>query len=163
VNWVDYTIVGVVGLSAVISLVRGFVTEVLSLAIWVLSFWVAWTFFREVSEELTPWISMPSARLGVSFLLLFLVTLILGGFLNFLIGRLVDSTGLSGTDRLLGAVFGLVRGAVLVAALVFLAGLTPLPNDPWWQDSQLIKYFQRLAFWLLEFLPPDIAAHFHYR
>lgn len=162
-NWVDYTIVGIVGLSAVISLIRGFVREVLSLVVWVLSFWVAWTFFRDVAERLTPWISLPSARLAVAFALLFLITLIVGGILNFLIGKLVDSTGLSGTDRLLGVVFGLVRGAVLVAVLVFLAGLTPLPSDTWWQESQLIRHFQRLAFWLLSLLPPDIAAHFKYQ
>ncbi len=161
-NWVDYTIVGIIGLSALISLIRGFVTEVLSLIVWVVSFWVAWTFFRDVAEPLAPWIPLPSARLGVAFVLLFLVSLIIGGFLNFLVGRLVDRTGLTGTDRLLGAIFGLARGAVVVAALVFLAGLTPLPNDPWWRDSQLIRHFQELAFWLLSLLPPDIASHFKY-
>jgi membrane protein required for colicin V production len=161
-NWVDYSIVGIIGLSALISLVRGFVTEVLSLAVWVLSFWVAWTFFREVADQLTPWISLPSARLAVAFGLLLVVCLIVGGLLNFLVGRLVDSTGLSGTDRLLGVLFGLVRGAVVVAVLVFLAGLTPLPNDPWWRESQLIGHFQALAHWLMGLLPPDIAAHFKY-
>lgn len=161
-NWLDYTIVGLIGLSALISLVRGFVTEILSLVVWVASFWVAWTFFREVGEQLTPWIPLPSARLAVGFGLLFVLGLILGGILNFLIGRLVDSTGLSGTDRLLGVLFGLARGAVVVAALVFLAGLTPLPNDPWWRESQLIGHFQALAHWLLSLLPPDIAIHFKY-
>lgn len=161
-NWVDYTIVGIIGLSALISLVRGFVTEILSLVVWVVSFWLAWTFFREVGEALAPWISHPSARLAVGFGLLFVLGLILGGIVNFLIGRLVDSTGLSGTDRLLGVLFGLVRGAVVVAVLVFLAGLTPLPNEGWWRESQLIGQFQALAHWLLSLLPPDIAAHFKY-
>lgn len=161
-NWVDYSIIGVIGLSALISLVRGFVTEILSLVVWVLSFWVAWTFFREVADQLTPWISLPSVRLAVAFGLLLVICLIVGGLLNFLVGRLVDGTGLSGTDRLLGVLFGLVRGAVVVAVLVFLAGLTPLPNDPWWRESQLIGHFQALAHWLMSLLPPDIAAHFKY-
>ena len=54
---------------------------------------------------------------------------------------------------LLGMVFGVARGALLVCALVLLAGLTPFPQDPWWQDSVLVPYFEELALWLKDLLP----------
>ncbi|MES9845159.1 MAG: CvpA family protein [Candidatus Sedimenticola sp. PURPLELP] len=159
--WIDYAIIGIIGLSAMISLVRGFISEALSLAAWVLAFWVAWTFFRELAVQLD-WFSVPSVRLGAAFALLFIATLMLGAMVNFLVGQLVEKTGLSGTDRLIGIFFGAARGAVLVAILVLLAGLTPFPNDPWWKESQLIGYFQELAVWLKELLPADIGEKFNF-
>ncbi len=160
--WVDYAILGIIGLSALISLVRGFVRETVSLLIWVAAFVVAWTYFREMAAHLSGWIETPSLQLGVAFILLLLVVLILGGLVGFLIGQLVDKTGLSGTDRLLGMVFGAARGAVLVAILVLLAGLTPFPQDPWWMQSLLIPHFQNLAVWLLSLLPPEVAEYFQF-
>ena len=161
-NWVDYAILGIIGLSALISLVRGFVRETVSLLIWVGAFVIAWTYFREMAAYLSGWIETPSLQLGVAFVLLLLVVLILGGLVGFLIGQLVDKTGLSGTDRLLGMVFGAARGAVLVSILVLLAGLTPFPQDPWWMQSLLIPHFQDLAIWLLSLLPPEVAEYFHF-
>lgn len=159
--WVDYVILGIIGLSAVISLVRGFVREALSLVVWVAAFWVSWAFFRPLAAQLD-WFTVPSVRLGASFAILFVATLMVGALLNFLVGQLVEKTGLSGTDRLIGVLFGAARGGVLVAVLVLLAGLTPLPNDPWWQESQLIGYFQELAIWLKTLLPEDIGAKFRF-
>lgn len=161
-NWVDFVLIGIISVSLLISLVRGFVREALSLAAWVLAFWVSWTFFRELAVHLEPWVSVPSLRLGLAFAVLLLVTLILGAMVNFLISQLVERTGLTGTDRLLGMFFGVARGVVLVAILVLLAGLTPIPNDPWWQESRLIPYFQELAVWLRGFLPVDVAKMFNY-
>ncbi len=161
-SWVDYSIIGVIALSAIISLVRGFVREVLSLATWVLAFWLAFAFFRDFAVVLERWISVPSVRLGVAFGGLLLVCLLIGGIIGYLAGQLVDKTGLSGTDRLLGSFFGVARGVILVSTLVLLAGLTPFPKDHWWQQSVLIPYFQEVALWLKGLLPPDIAAKFTY-
>jgi len=161
-NWVDLILIGIIGVSLVISLVRGFVREAFSLAAWVVAFWISWAFFRELAVHLEPWVSVPSLRLALAFAALMLVTLILGAMVNFLISQLVEKTGLTGTDRLLGMFFGVARGALLVAILVLLAGLTPIPNDPWWQESQLIPYFQDLAVWLRSFLPVDVAEMFNY-
>ncbi len=159
--WIDFVILGIIGLSAIISLMRGFVREALSLAVWVLAFWVAWTFFRKLALQLD-WFTVPSVRLGAAFLILFIATLMVGALVNYLMGQLVDKTGLSGTDRLIGILFGAARGAILVAILVLLAGLTPFPNDPWWKESQLIGYFQELAVWLKQLLPADIGEKFKF-
>jgi membrane protein required for colicin V production len=159
---VDYGILSLVGLSAVVSLLRGFVREALSLAGWILAFWVALTFTREVAGELPASLSVPSLRLIAAFLVLFLATLLVTALVNFLAGQLVERTGLSGSDRLVGVVFGVARGAVIVAILVLLAGFTALPQDPWWDESQLLPHFEGLALWIRSFLPPDIAAQIRY-
>ncbi len=160
--WVDFIILGIVAVSALISLVRGFVREAFSLAVWVLAFWISWTFFRDLSLRMEPFIITPSVRLGVAFVILMLLSLVAGGLLNYLVIRLINSTGLSGSDRFIGMIFGLARGVLLMAILVLLAGLTPLPQDPWWQQSVLIPYFQELALWLKDLLPPEVADKFRF-
>lgn len=162
VAWLDLFILGIILLSAVISLVRGFVREAFSLAVWVLAFWVSWSFFRDLEVPLREWIGSPTARLGIAFAMLMIVTLVIGGLVNYLIVQLVERTGMSGTDRLIGMVFGVARGVLLVAALVLLAGLTPLPEERWWVHASLIGYFEELAFWLRDLLPPEIADRFRY-
>ncbi len=160
--WVDYAILGIIGISALVSLVRGFVREAISLASLLLAFWVATQFSTQVGEMLSGKISVPSVRVGVAFGLLFVFTLFAGGLVNYLAGLLVRKTGLSGTDRMLGLLFGILRGGAIVTLLVLAAGLTPLPKDPWWHASQFITHFQELAVWLRTQLPPDIASHFSF-
>ncbi|MGD2081712.1 MAG: CvpA family protein [Chromatiales bacterium] len=160
--WVDYLIIGIIGLSALISLVRGFMREAFSLAAWIAAFWIGWAFFRELAVRLEPWIAVPSIRLGAAFLILMVATLIVGAVVGYLVCQLVDRTGISGTDRLIGMFFGAARGALLVGILVLLAGLTAFPTDPWWRASHLIPAFQDLALWLRDWLPPDMAARFSY-
>ncbi|RME32671.1 MAG: CvpA family protein [Gammaproteobacteria bacterium] len=160
-QWVDVAILGVIGVSALLSLLRGLVREVLSLVAWVLAFWVAIRFSPTLAPSLD-FLTVPSARQFLAFLSLFLVTLLTGGLINHLVGKLVDSTGLSTTDRVLGMVFGLVRGGAIILLLVLLAGLTPLPGDSWWQQSRLIGPFQELAMRTLAYLPPDISRHFSF-
>ncbi len=160
--WVDYLIIGIITVSALISVFRGFVREAFSLVVWIAAFWLAWTFFREFSQYLIQWISLPSARLGVAFAIIMIAVLVTGGIINFLLSQLVEHTGLSGTDRLLGIFFGIGRGAIIIAIMILLAGLTALPQDPWWNESMLIVYFQDLSLWLNSFLPDDIAKYFTY-
>jgi membrane protein required for colicin V production len=157
--WIDYVIIGIIALSAIISVVRGFVKEVLSLAAWVLAFWVALTFSPQLSVLLSDYIATPSVSLFAAFAALFIVTLILSALVNHLIAAIVEKTGLSGTDRMLGVIFGLLRGAAIVTLLVLLAAATPMPNDDWWQDSVLIEHFEKLAIWARQFLPVGLAQY----
>jgi membrane protein required for colicin V production len=160
--WLDIVILAIILLSALISLVRGFVREAFSLAVWVLAFWVSWSFFRDLEVPLQAWIESPTVRLGVAFAALMIATLVVGGLVNFLIIQLVERTGMSGSDRLIGMVFGAARGVLLVAVLVLLAGLTPMPEEDWWLESGLVGYFQELSYWLRDLLPPEFADHFRY-
>ncbi len=157
--WVDFLIVGIILISALISIVRGFVKEVLSLASWILAFWVALLFYPHMATLLVDYVATPSIRSFVAFTSLFVVTLILGALVNHLISTLVKKTGLSGTDRMLGIIFGLIRGVAIVTLLILAAGATPMPQDDWWQNSFLLEHFEKLAVWLQAFLPSDIADH----
>ncbi|BBL71025.1 CvpA family protein [Methylogaea oryzae] len=161
--WIDYAIIGLISLSAIVGLIRGFVREGFSLALWILAGWIGLTFSREFSVYLEASISMPSARIAAAFGILFVMTLVVGGLVGFLVSKLVSATGFSGTDRLAGLVFGVARGAVIVSVLVLLAGVTPLPEDPWWKESQLIPPFQKLALWLRGQLPAGVAGYVTYR
>lgn len=161
--WIDYAIAGIVAISAVAGLVRGFIKEAFALATWIVAIWVGMQYSRDLSPILQNTVSYPSARIALAFAILFFATLILGGLINFLLSQLVEKTGLTGSDRLVGMGFGIVRGAVLVAVLVMLAGLTPLPEDPWWKQSLLIPPFQSLAVWLKDHIPSSLAGHINYR
>ena len=160
--WPDIAILLIIGVSALISLFRGFVREVLSLVAWVVAFWVAIKFASDAAPLFESFVELQSARTALGFVLLLVVTLVLVGLINFLIAKLIDSTGLTGTDRALGMVFGVLRGIAIVGALVFLAGATPLPQDDWWRESLFISHFENLAEFALQFLPPGLSKHFSY-
>jgi membrane protein required for colicin V production len=64
---------------------------------------------------------------------------------------------------MLGVVFGVARGAVIVGILVLLAGLTPLPSDPWWRESMLVPHFERFALEIRGLLPAEVAQYFEFR
>lgn len=158
-NWADYAIIAVLALSVLISLIRGFVREALSLVSWVAAFWVAFTFYNILAQMLEKQIHSSGMRIAVAFGVLFLVTLILGALINYLIGQLVDKTGLSGTDRLLGVIFGFGRGVLLVTVLLLLGQLTPMPDEPWWKSSLLIAEFHPAELWLKGYLPQSMLEH----
>lgn len=160
--WVDWLLLAIIGISTVLSLWRGFMKEALSLLGWVVALWMAMLFFRDVGGWLSDWIASPTIRNVVAFSALFTGVVLLAAVVNYAVGELVDKTGLTATDRALGIVFGVARGAVIVAILVLLAGLTPLPAESWWHESLLLVHFQDMALWLRSFLPADIAGYIRY-
>ncbi len=138
-NWADWAIIAIIAISSLISIKRGFIKEALSLIVWVVAFFVALTFKTPFSLLLVDHIHTPSVRDLVAYGVLFAATLIVGALVNFLLGELVRMTGLSGTDRLFGMIFGCLRGFLIVmAALVFVPSILPVDQDPWWQESVLI-------------------------
>jgi membrane protein required for colicin V production len=161
--WVDYGLLGLIGVSALVGLLRGLIREVFSLVLWGVAVWLGLTYARDFALRLDGMIPVPSLRMAAAFVMIFIGTLLLGGLAGYLLGKLVTSTGLSGTDRLAGLLFGAARGALIAAVLVFLGGMTPLPQDPWWKQSTLIPPFQSLALWLRGQIPPDLAGHVQFR
>ncbi len=158
-NWADYFILTLIVLSALIGLWRGLLREVISLATWIAAIAIAFLFAEDGAAHLIPYIELPSLRMAAAFGGLFLTTLLIGGLVGILASYLVDYTGLTGTDRLLGMVFGLARGGAIIVLLVLAAGLTPLPRDPWWQQALLLPHFQEGAIWLRDLMPPEAAQH----
>lgn len=150
-NWADWTILAILIVSCLISLKRGFVKEALSMANWVLAFIVAMSFGGKLATLLESQIATPSIREMAAFGILFAATLIVGAMVNHLVGELVRMTGLSGTDRLFGMVFGLIRGFVVVMALLLLLpAVIPVDQDAWWQESLLIPQFLKFEGWARE-------------
>ncbi|MCB1866864.1 MAG: CvpA family protein [Chromatiales bacterium] len=156
--WPDYVIVAIVLLSVTISIIRGFVREAISLATWVAAIWVALVFYEPLATHLEAYIAHDTLRLAGAFFSILIFTLLVGALINYIVALAVSRTGLSGTDRLLGAIFGMARGALLIAVLVVLGRITVLPEQDWWRQSRLIAESERLAGWLLEQLPADLAA-----
>jgi len=161
--WIDYAIIGLISISLIIGLFRGLIREAFALVTWGIAAWVGLKFSTPFASLLENAIGIPSMRLAISFIILFVLTLIIGAIINHLLSALVQKTGLTGTDRLAGLLFGIGRGVMVVTLLVMLAGLTPLPDAPWWKDSQLIPHFQSLAIWLREHIPEGLGQYVNYQ
>ncbi len=150
--WIDFVILGIIGLSCFISLVRGFVREAFSLVVWFAGFFVASRFYADLAVYFTSFSDL-LIRNGIAIVVLFVATLILGAIINYLIGQLVNHTGLSGTDRVLGVCFGAVRGVLVVSALLFFMDtFTSLSQSDWWKQSVLIPEFGVVVNWFFEFM-----------
>jgi len=158
-EYADYIVLGIIAISMLVGAIRGFIKEAFSLAVWAAAFLVAFQYSGALAMQLESHIELPSARTSLAFAGLFLSVLLVGGLLTFLVGKLVEKTGLSGTDRLLGGVFGGLRGLCIVLALMLVAGLTPVPQDPWWQQSRTIQSLMPLAKWSAQYLPAYILEH----
>jgi len=158
-HFADYAVLAIVTISILVGAIRGFVKEAFSLFVWAAAFLVAFQYSDALAMLLENDIELPSVRTSLAFAGLFLSVLLVGGLLTYLVGKLVEKTGLSGTDRLLGGVFGGARGLALVLAIMLVAGLTPVPQDPWWQQSRTIQSLMPLAEWAAQFLPDYIQEH----
>ncbi|MDX1624927.1 MAG: CvpA family protein [Wenzhouxiangellaceae bacterium] len=155
-NPADLAILGVLVVSVVVSLFRGFIREVFSIVVWIAAIVAAFQVSGPLSEAMAPYVELPSARVLLAFSGVFLLVLVIGGLIGYVVGRVVEKSGLSPTDRMFGGLFGLVRGVVIVAAAVVLARFTPFPSDPWWQESDLLPAFERLADVAVDYLPEGL-------
>lgn len=158
-NVADLAILVICGLSVLVSLFRGFIREVFSLLVWAAAVYAGLMAAGPLAERMQPWVELPSVRLVIAFVGVFVLVLIIGGLINYLLGKLVAGTGLSGTDRLVGALFGALRGAAIVLVAVIIGQMTPFPEDPWWQESRLLPEFERLAVVVVQHFPDSMREY----
>ena len=134
---IDYILLAALLVSIVVGVFRGFLREALSLVTWIAALWISLK-FSGLLEPMLGSISSPALKLWSARLIMFILVLIAGGLLNALIGLLVQKTGLSGTDRVLGMVFGAARGVLILGIMVMMFRLLELDREEWWEDSQVI-------------------------
>jgi membrane protein required for colicin V production len=152
----DWVILAILLVSTLLSAFRGFVREALALGSWILAVIVARWFAPALSIELSPYVDMASARTLLAYGILIIGTLIVCGLLTRVLSELIRVSGLSVTDRLLGMVFGFLRGALVVLlGVTALHYLTPVAQDPWWQASRLVP----LVLDLLNVIKPMVLEH----
>ena len=159
----DYAVILIIVLSVMLSIIRGAVREVLSLAAWVLAFWAAQIYTVEFSALLPDTLSNPSLRLMTGFALVFLTVLVVMSLVAILCSKLVKASGLSVADRSLGSVFGLARGLLMVLILVLLGGLTSLPKQPMWKDALFSPQLERVATYVKTWLPEGLSKRINYQ
>jgi len=161
-TWLDYAVLGVVGLSVLWGVWRGLVRELISLAGWVIAFLAANLFAGPLAERLPQAIPSPELRLLAAFIGIFLVSLVISTLLALLLSKLARAAGLGGLDRALGGLFGLARGVLVVIAFALVAGLTSLPQKPAWKESASAAWLSRVAAALRQALPPAFADRLRY-
>ena len=163
--WIDYSIVILIGVTLSIGTMRGFSREVVSLLCWVVGFWTSLHFSVSVSTILQSFIPAPNKRLAVTFIGLLVLTILAGSLLqHWLTNRFKQTYNHTAImERLGGLICGIVQGVVVTTIIVFLAGLTKLPINLWWQESSLLPSFQFLAIWLRDHVAAQMAHTLIYR
>ena len=161
-NWADIALLAIIALSSLVGGLRGLLVEVMSLVVWAVAFWLAFRYGESASGIYVGFVATRSAQLFLGYTTLFIGALAIGGWATWLLGKLIKSTGLSGTDRLLGLMFGAARGAALACIAVLVMGFTPLTQDSWWTSSRLIPKFVPGAEWMREWLPEAVASQVNF-
>ena len=128
----DHAVLAVIALSSVFGLWRGVVSEILGLAAWVAAFFAARTWGEVAADMLSPWLAEPTSRAAAGYVAVFVATLLGFSVARFLLSRLLRAVGLGLADRLLGALFGILRGVLIALAGVLVCGMSDLPRQPWW-------------------------------
>lgn len=161
-NLLDYAVLAILGFSILLSVIRGLVREVLALAAWAIAFGVAYLFGADLAALMPDEIPGDELRWLAGFAALFFVVLLAMSLVALAVSQLVKGAGLSVEDRILGAIFGLARGAAVVVILALVAGATSLPLQPVWREAALSPLLERVALGVRDWLPRAIAQHIKY-
>jgi membrane protein required for colicin V production len=157
--FVDWALLGILGLSFLIGAWRGLVYEVLSVFVWLAAFVLAQWFAPEVAARLPLDGTAQSLRYAAGFVLVFVGTAFVAGLIARLIKKLVSAVGLRPVDRTLGAIFGLLRGAILLLAIAVVMNMTALKSQADWQSSQGAAMLTALLTKLKPLLPQDFGKY----
>lgn len=157
-NWADYLTIAIIVISTLISLIRGFVCEIMSLITWIIAFIIAFEFSGKLSLAFANYIQSQSTRLAIGFAIIFIVTLILGSLIGHFLSMLVSKGKIKGVDRTLGMIFGFMRGILVIAVILLLVSIGSPDHAKWWTESYLLPHFQGLVNWLSGFLPHQISS-----
>lgn len=152
-NWFDAVIAGIIILSILISFFRGFLREAISLATWIIGIVVGVKYAAALGNDFAVHISSPTTRFFVAFLIIFLIVFIVGSIVGAVVRALVNKIGVGILDRLLGGIFGALRGILAVGVILMFLNAGEFQKTDWLQRSQLTPAFNPLVTWLNAFVP----------
>ncbi len=161
-QFADIAILTMIALPALVGMLYGFLNIVFSLLAWALALGISVKFSSYFSPLLANSIDTPILRNMLAFIGLFIISLVILTGIGFFIVKLLGRTGLTSADRILGLFFGIGLGAAIVTVIVFLAGFTALPMEPWWQNSKVVTPFERVSVWSGQYLPENVAKYHGY-
>lgn len=161
-TWLDYAVLGVFAVSLVLGAWRGLVREIVSILGWVIAFLAANLLAGPLGPAMPELIPTPELRVAAAYVAIFIASLIITSLAGLLLSKVVNSVGLGGLDRLLGAVFGAARGVLILVAAALLAGLTSAPRQPYWRDSASGPLLTQVAVTLKPLLPQTLAERLRY-
>jgi len=156
---VDVALVIILVVSLFIGWRRGFFREVLSLVSWIVALWAAYQLQRPLGTQLEGYIDQPLLRVIAAFTAIFVLVLFAFSYLSHRICLWLSVSGITGVDRSLGILFGVARGALIVAVLILIALLMNFADGPWWRESRLVGYFTPLADALRLLMPHETAVY----
>ena len=159
----DYIVIAVVAASVLLGIWRGVVGEIIALVAWILAFFAARWWGDEVANSVLNAISDPELRLVAAWVLVFIVVLMLMALLRLAIRGLLKALGLSPTDRLLGMIFGVARGLVIVLALVVVGSMTMAAQQKWWVEAYFSAPLETAVMAGKPWLPEEIAKRIRFR
>jgi membrane protein required for colicin V production len=143
---IDYILIAIVVISMLFGAIRGFLRESVALLGWLIGLWLAWRYASLLQPFLGGSLAGTELQIWVARLILLLGAVLAAWLIGGLLGYLVQRSGLTlGLDRMLGAVFGLVRGAVIIGFGVMLADAAHMNGEPWWKSSKLIPVGEEMA------------------
>ena len=158
----DYAVLLIIGISIVMSMMRGAVREVLAIAGWVAAIYVAKTYATQLLPLLPTDIPTESLKILAAHVIVFFGVLLVTSLLTIALSSLIKKISLNWFNRFLGGFFGFARGLLIVCVLVFLAGLTSFPKDARWTNAMFSAPLEALVKTALPFLPPSVAKHVKY-
>ena len=159
----DFAVLAVIGCSVLLGLWRGVASELLALAAWVAAFFAARQFGREAGGLFARWLDDGALSVPAGFAAVFLAVLVIFALGRYIVSLLLRAVGLGLLDRLLGGIFGVARGLVVVLAVVLVGGMTSLPKASWWREAMLAPPLETAVIAGKAWLPPELAKRIRYR
>lgn len=156
-TWLDIVLIGLLSISTLVGVLRGFIKEVLSLVSWGLAAFASYRLGAMMAIYLTPHIQEPVLVLAIAYTVVFLMALIVFSIISYMISRLLSPSGVSLMDRLFGCLYGVARATGVISILILIGYFLNLNKQDWWQDSQSIGHFEPIAQELKAYLPISIA------
>jgi membrane protein required for colicin V production len=158
----DYVVIAIVAASVLLGIWRGVVGEIIALVAWVLAFVAARWWGAEVAQFVFSGIADPALRIVAAWVAVFVVVLLLMALLRLAVRGLLKALGLSPTDRLLGVIFGLARGLLIVLVLVAVGGMTTVTKEKWWSDAYFSAPLETAVLASKPWLPPEVAKRIRF-